>query len=81
MVERQGEMEVDVPPLSVREQYFNQKRRSMPTEYINAAWQQLTAAGWTLKRSDHDLVQATSPGGYTSTMRVRRLPSLARYAH
>ena len=74
-------MEVDVPPLSVREQYFNQKRRSMPTEYINAAWQQLTAAGWTLKRSDHDLVQATSPGGYTSTMRVRRLPSLARYIH
>ena len=51
----------------------------MPTEYITTAWQQLTAAGWTLKRADHDLVEVTNPGGYTSTMRVRRLPSLARY--
>ena len=51
----------------------------MPTEYITTAWEQLTAAGWTLKRAEHDLVDVTSPCGYTSTMRVRRLPSLARY--
>ena len=54
---------------------------TMPTEYITAAWQQLTTAGWKLKRADHDLIEVTNPGGYTSTMRVRRLPSLARYVH
>ena len=51
----------------------------MPTECITAAWQKLTTAGWKLKRADHDLIEVTNPGGYTSTMRVRRLPSLARY--
>ena len=51
----------------------------MPSEYITAAWLHLTAAGWKLKRAEHDLIEITNPGGYTSTMRVRRLPSLARY--
>ena len=51
------------------------------TEYITAAWQHLTAAGWKLKRADHDLIEVTNPGGYTSTMRVRRIPLLARYVH
>ena len=62
-----------------RDDFFIIEITSMPTKYITAAWQQLTAAGWTLKRADHDLVEVTNPGGYTSTMRVRRLPSLARY--
>ena len=53
----------------------------MPIEDITPAWQQLTTAGWMLMRADHDLVEVTNPGGYTSTMRVRRLPSLARYVH
>ena len=51
----------------------------MPLEFILDAWQHLTAAGWKLKRAEHDLIEITNPGGYTSTMRVRRLPSLARY--
>jgi len=45
----------------------------MPTEYITAAWQQLTTAGWKLKRADHDLIEITNPGGYTTKMRVRTL--------
>ena len=53
---------------------------TMPTEYITAAWQQLTTASWKLKRSDHDLVEATNPGRHTTTMRARRIHSLACYA-
>jgi len=51
----------------------------MASEYITAAWQKLTAAGSTLKRSDHDLVEVTNPGRYTTTMRARRIHSLACY--
>ena len=46
---------------------------TMPTEYITTAWQQLTTAGWKLKRADHDLIEITNPGGYTTKMRVRTL--------
>jgi len=49
------------------------------TEYITGAWQHLTAAGWKLKRAEHDLIEITNPGGYTTKMRARRLPSLASY--
>ena len=72
---------VDSPAVSSGRFFFKIAITSMPTEYITAAWQQLTTAGWTLKRAEHDLVEVTNPGGYTSTMRVRRLPSLARYVH
>ena len=29
----------------------------MPTEYIATAWQHLTAAGWKLKRAEHELIE------------------------
>jgi len=70
---------IDSPAVSSGRFFFNIAITSLPTEYITAAWQQLTTAGWKLKRADHDLIEVTNPGGYTSTMRVRRLPSLARY--
>ena len=52
----------------------------MPTEYIATAWQHLTAAGWKLKRAEHDLIEITNPGGYTTKMRARRIHSPACYA-
>ena len=51
----------------------------MPLNFILEAWDTLTAAGYHLQRGEHDLVLVTSPGGYVSTVRARRLPSLARY--
>ena len=50
------------------------------TNFILSAWNDLTRAGYHLQRGDHDLVLITAPTGYISTVRARRLPSLARIA-
>ena len=51
----------------------------MPLDFFLDAWLSVTAAGWKLKRAEHDLIEVTNPGRYTTTMRARRIHSLACY--
>ena len=51
----------------------------MPFKFIQDAIQDLNAKGYSVEHVDIDFVRVVSPNGYESTMRLKRLPSLARY--
>ena len=51
----------------------------MPFQFIQDAIQDLNAKGYAVELVDSDVVRVVSPNGYESTMRLKRLLSLARY--
>ena len=51
----------------------------MDTELLKDSWEKLTERGYTLSRSAPAVVKIITPTGYSTQIRLKRLPSYARY--
>ena len=51
----------------------------MDTELIKQSWEKLTERGYTLSRPTPEVVNIITPTGYSTRIRLKRLPSYARY--
>ena len=51
----------------------------MNTELLKESWEKLTERGYTLSRAAPEVVNITTPTGYSTQIRLKRLPSYARY--
>ena len=51
----------------------------MDTELLKQAWEKLTERGYTLSLLAHEVVNIITPTGYSTQIRLKRLPSYARY--
>ena len=51
----------------------------MDNELLKQSWAKLTDRGYTLSRPVPEVVNIITPTGYTTQIRLKRLPSYARY--
>ena len=51
----------------------------MDTELLLQYWVKLTRRGYTLSRPSPEVVNIITPTGYSTQIRLKRLPSCARY--
>ena len=51
----------------------------MDTELLKESWNKLTERGYTLSRPAPEVVNIITPTGYSTQIRLKRLPSYARY--
>ena len=51
----------------------------MDTELLKQSWAKLTDRGYTLSRPTPEVVNIITPTGYSTQIRLKRLPSYARY--
>ena len=51
----------------------------MDTELLKQSWEKLTRCGYTLSRPSPEVVNIITPTGYSTQIRLKRLPSYARY--
>ena len=51
----------------------------MDTELLKESWEKLTECGYTLSRPAPEVVNIITPTGYSTQIRLKRLPSYARY--
>ena len=51
----------------------------MDTELLKQSWAKLTKRGYTLSRPAPEVVNIITPTGYSTQIRLKRLPSYARY--
>ena len=51
----------------------------MDTELLKQSWAKLTDRGYTLSRPAPEVVNIITPTGYSTQIRLKRLPSYARY--
>jgi len=51
----------------------------MDTELLKRSWEKLTERGYTLSRPTPEVVNIITPTGYSTQIRLKRLPSYARY--
>ncbi len=51
----------------------------MNTELLKETWDKLTQRGYTLSCPAHEVVNIITPTGYSTQIRLKRLPSYARY--
>ena len=51
----------------------------MDTELLKQSWEKLTERGYTLSRPAPEVVNIITPTGYSTQIRLKRLPSYARY--
>ena len=51
----------------------------MDTEVLKESWEKLTERGDTLSRPAPEVVNIITPTGYSTQIRLKRLPSYARY--
>ena len=51
----------------------------MDTELLKQSWAKLTDHGYVLSRPTPEVVDIITPTGYSTQIRLRRLPSYARY--
>ena len=52
---------------------------SMNTELLKESWAKLTERGYTLNSPAPEVVNIITPTGYSTQIRLKRLPSYARY--
>ena len=50
----------------------------MDTELLKDSWEKLTERGYTLSRPAPEVVNIITPTGYSTQIRLKRLPSYAR---
>ena len=53
--------------------------RFMDTELLKQSWEKLARCGYTLSRPSPEVVNIITPTGYQTQIRLKRLPSYARY--
>ena len=53
----------------------------MDTELLQESWEKLTRCGYTLSLPSPEVVNIITPTGYSTQIRLKRLPSYARYVH
>ena len=51
----------------------------MDTELLKESWEKLTQRGYTLNSPAPEVVNIITPTGYSTQIRLKRLPSYARY--
>ena len=51
----------------------------MDTVLLKQSWEKLTEHGYTLSRPAHEVVNIITPTGYSTQVRLKRLPSYVRY--
>ena len=51
----------------------------MDTELLKESWKKLTRCGYTLSLPSPEIVNIITPTGYSTRIRLKRLPSYARY--
>ena len=51
----------------------------MDTELLKQSWEKLTDRGYTLSLPAPEVVNIITPTGYSTRIRLKRLPSYARY--
>ena len=51
----------------------------MDTELLKESWEKLTERGYMLSRPAPEVVSIITPTGYSTQIRLQRLPSYARY--
>ena len=51
----------------------------MDTELLKQSWAKLTDRGYTLSHPAPEVVNIITPTGYSTQIRLKRLPSYARY--
>ena len=51
----------------------------MGTELLKESWEKLTERGYMLSRPGPEVVNISTPKGYSTQIRLKRLPSYARY--
>ena len=51
----------------------------MDTEFLKDSWEKLTERGYRLSRPAPEVVNIITPTGYSTQIRLKRLPSYARY--
>ena len=54
-------------------------RKLMDTELLKQSWKKLTQRGYTLNSPAPEVVNIITPTGYSTQIRLKRLPSYARY--
>ena len=51
----------------------------MDIELLKESWEKLTERGYTLSHPAPEVVNIITPTGYSTQIRLKRLPSYARY--
>jgi len=51
----------------------------MDTELLKESWEKLIQRGYTLHSPSPEIVSIITPTGYSTQIRLKRLPSYARY--
>ena len=51
----------------------------MDTQLLKDSWEKLTERGYTLSHPAPEVVNIITPTGYSTQIRLKRLPSYARY--
>ena len=51
----------------------------MDIELLKKSWEKLTERGYTLSRSAPEVMNIITPTGYSTRIRLKRLPSYARF--
>ena len=51
----------------------------LDTERLQESWEKLTRCGYTLSLPSPEVVNIITPTGYATRIRLKRLPSYARY--
>ena len=54
-------------------------RELMDTELLKQSWDKLTKSGYVLNCPTPEVVNIITPTGYSTQIRLKRLPSYARY--
>ena len=54
-------------------------QKLMDTELLKQSWEKLTKRGYTLNSPAPEVVNIITPTGYSTQIRLKRLPSYARY--
>ena len=53
----------------------------MDTELLQESWEKLTRRGYMLSLPSPEVVNIITPTGYSTQIRLKRLPSYARHVH
>ena len=54
-------------------------KKLMDTKLLKQSWEKLTQRGYTLNSPAPEVVNIITPTGYSTQIRLKRLPSYARY--
>ena len=62
-----------------RNPYEARYYKCMDTELLKQSWEKLTRCGYALSQPSPEVVNIITPTGYSTQIRLKRLPSYARY--